>query len=238
MTATTYDTVVTHVRQEPVDNRFRYTVRQWLVDLDELPRLPKGLRWLASFEARDHIGGDTSIRRNIESFLAARGVDIAGGQVLMFATPRALGRAFNPISVHWCYAASGRLAAVVTEVHNTYGDRHGYLLRPSADGTVDATVDKQLYVSPFNPVDGLYRVTVSDPGERITVTVTLHRPGHEPFVATSQGHRRRSTSTVAAALGSAWTAWRVSALIHWQGLGLWRRGLRVEPRPVHARQEP
>ena len=48
----------------------------------------------------------------------------------MLANARALGHVFNPISIHWCYAADGGLAAVVAEVQNTYGDRHAYLLRP------------------------------------------------------------------------------------------------------------
>jgi DUF1365 family protein len=55
-TATTYRTVVTHSRRAPIRNRFRYRASAWLVDLDDLPRLPRGLGWLAAFEPADHLG--------------------------------------------------------------------------------------------------------------------------------------------------------------------------------------
>jgi hypothetical protein len=236
--ATTYDAVVVHSRQEPISNRFRYETRTWLVDLDRLPRLPRGLRWLSAFESRDHLGdARLSLRANVDRFLADHDIDVTDGRVLMLANPRALGHAVNPISVHWCYAADGVLAAVIAEVHNTYGDRHAYLLRPDASGAVDAVVDKAMYVSPFNPVEGRYHIIVSPPLDRVTVSVTLHRPDQAPLVATLQAHRRPVRPTPLMAVQSALTSFRVGALIRWQGIRLWRRGLRIEPRPVHPHQE-
>ena len=58
--------------------------------------------------------------------------------------------------------------AVVAEVHNTYGGRHAYLLRP--DGHGHSKVDKALYVSPFHPADGRYDIRVSEPGESVSLT--------------------------------------------------------------------
>ena len=52
----------------------------------------------------------------------------------MAANARALGYCFNPISVFWCYRRDGALAGVVVEVHNTYGDRHAYLVHPDEQG--------------------------------------------------------------------------------------------------------
>jgi uncharacterized protein len=235
---TTYDTVVTHARQAPIRNRFRYRTRAWLVDLDEVPQLPRGLRWLARFEAGDHLGDETeSLRDNVIALLATHKIDITRGRIAMLANARAFGHAFNPISIHWCYDVNDSLVAVVAEVHNTYGDRHAYLLRPSPDGTVDERLDKAMYVSPFNPVDGRYRITISQPAERVSVAVTLERDGQPPFVATLQGTRRQARSLVMTATATAATSARVSALIRWQGIRLYLRGLRVEPRPIHPAQE-
>jgi hypothetical protein len=248
--ATTYAVVVGHARQAPVSNRFRYRTRSWLVDLDDVPRLPRGVRWLASFDSRDHLGDPAdSLRDNLHRFLSAHGVDTAVGRVLMLANSRALGRAVNPISIHWCYAAADdSLVAVVAEVHNTYGDRHAYLL--PADGSargddttrvgaerIDATVDKAMYVSPFNPVDGTYHIVVSPPGEQVSVTVTLHREGQPPFVASLQGRREPARPVVVAAVRTVATSIRTATLIRWQGVRLFLRGLRVEPRPVHPPQK-
>ena len=57
-------------------------------------------------------------------------------------------------------------------MHNTYGDRHAYLVHPDAQGR--ASTDKQMYVSPFHGVDGHYELAVPEPGERLHVAVTLH----------------------------------------------------------------
>jgi uncharacterized protein len=238
VSATTYRTVVTHARQAPLRNRFRYRTGGWLVDLDRVPTLPRGLRWLASFEAKDHVGKPAeSLRDNLNALLAAGGIDLTGGRILMLANARAFGHAFNPISVHWCYAADDALVAVIAEVHNTYGDRHAYLLRPDADGRVDELLDKAMYVSPFNPVDGQYRIAVSPPAERVSVSVTLLRADQPAFVATLQGTRRPPRAVLMAALETAATSARVSALIRYQGVRLYLRGLRIEPRPIHPSQE-
>ena len=102
------------------------------------------------------------------------GVDLDGGRVLMAAMPRAFGYCFNPISVFWCFGPDGDQRAVVVEVHNTYGDRHAYLVHPDEQGR--ARTDKQMYVSPFHGTDGHYELAVPVPGDRLDVAVTLaHR---------------------------------------------------------------
>ena len=76
----------------------------------------------------------------------------------MAANARAFGYCFNPISVFWCHRRTGELAGVVVEVHNTYGDRHAYLVHPDAQGR--ARTEKQMYVSPFHGADGHYEIAV------------------------------------------------------------------------------
>ena len=40
-----------------------------------------------------------------------------------------------------------------------------------------AEVPKQFYVSPFYPVDGRYRMSLPEPGERLSLSVRLYRHG-------------------------------------------------------------
>ena len=229
--ATVYDGVVRHARTEPIANRFRYRTRLWLVDLDDLPVAPRGLRWAARFEAGDHVGDpDRSIRSNIDDVLRAHDVDPNGCRILMLASPRGLGHAFNPISVHWVIDPAGGTRAVVAEVHNTYGGRHAYVLHPDASGC--AYVAKALYVSPFYRVDGHYRIRVSPPEHRISLSVTFQPENGSPFIATLDGTRREPGPVARAALRTAGSALRTSALIRWQGVRLWARGLRVQRRPA------
>jgi predicted NAD/FAD-binding protein/DUF1365 family protein len=230
-----FETTIRHTRRTPFRRSFEHRSTFWLVDLDDLP--DHGV--LARFEARDHLGSpERSLRDNVESFLADNGVSLGDGArpgtILMAAHPRSLGHCFNPISIFWCFDDAGRQAGVVVEVHNTYGDRHAYLVHPDEQGR--ARTDKAMYVSPFHGVDGAYDVAVPLPTDRLHVAVTLR--GHDgdahgkaPFSASLTG--TRSDIPVRRTLGA---ALRGSALIRVHGIWLWARRLPIRPRPTH-RQE-
>jgi predicted NAD/FAD-binding protein/DUF1365 family protein len=230
-----FETTIRHTRRTPFRRSFEHRSTFWLVDLDDLP--DHGL--LARFEARDHLGSpERSLRANVESFLADNGVSLGDGArpgtILMAAHPRSLGHCFNPISIFWCFDDAGRQAGVVVEVHNTYGDRHAYLVHPDEQGR--AQTDKAMYVSPFHGVDGSYDVAVPLPTDRLHVAVTLR--GHDgdahgkaPFSASLTG--ARTDIPVRRTLGA---ALRGSALIRAHGIWLWARRLPIRPRPRH-RQE-
>jgi predicted NAD/FAD-binding protein/DUF1365 family protein len=221
---------IRHTRRRPFRHVFTHHAHTWLVDLDTLP--DHGL--LGSFQARDHLGRpDRTLRQNVDTFLAAHAVVLARrgerGRVLMAANARAFGYCFNPISVFWCFRGDGDLAAVVVEVHNTYGGRHAYLVHPDDRGL--ARIDKQLYVSPFHGTDGRYDVRVPVPGRDLVVVVTLHSDDGARFTASLVGHRTPVSPWRAAS-----AALRTSAWIRAHGLALWLRGLPVRPRP--ERREP
>ena len=233
-----YRTTIAHVRTAPLRNTFRYRSYSWFVDVDDLPRLPRLLAPLAGFASGDHLGEvSRSLRENVDALLAAHGIDLHGGKVLLLTNARVFGHVFNPLSVFWCHDADGRQVCVIAEVHNTYGERHCYLLRPDARGNARAA--KEFYVSPFNDVDGDYRMSVPRPGERLRLVISLDRPGQPPFVATVLGERRAATTreVLRAAVAVPLAPLRVSAQIRWQGIRLWARGLPVRPRPTHQRQE-
>jgi uncharacterized protein len=213
-----YDSVVMHSRRTPLTNRFRYRTAYWLVDLDDLPQPRGAMGLLARVRARDHL--------DVRALLRDSGV--AADRVLMLTTARTLGYVFNPITVFWAYDRAGARTAVVAEVHNTYGSRHAYLLRPDGDGYAEA--DKALYVSPFYPVDGRYQIHVSEPGESISLRVSLRRDGDEPFVATLRGQRRAVTAANVLRATLRYPSARTSARIRWQGIRLWAKGLAVQPR--------
>jgi uncharacterized protein len=237
VTARIYECRITHARVTPLRNVFRYGTYLWLVDLDQLPRSSP----LAGFRSRDHLGDPgLSIRENLDRFLAARGID-RPGTVTMLTQARVLGYVFNPLSVYWCHRSDGTLACVVAEVHNTYGQRHAYLLHPDDRGR--AEVQKQFYVSPFYPVDGRYRMSLPEPdlrpGGHLALEVLLDRPDGHSFAASVHG---RAVPATARALAGAvirhpWSTAVVSARIRWQGVQLYLRGLPVIPRPAHPPQE-
>ena len=171
------------------------------------------------------------------NYLSAQGVELDGGRIMLLTNARVLGYVFNPLSVYYCFDRDERLACVVAEVHNTYGERHCYLLRPDGRGHCEA--DKEFYVSPFFTVDGRYRMNFKPPGNRLSVSMDLMQDERCVFRATLTG---RSTDLTERSLRRIlmkqplMTA-RVTALIHLHGVALRARGLRRVRRPQHEVQE-
>ena len=221
-----YDVVITHARRELIERTFSHRAYMWLVDLDQLPRLPWWVKPFARLESRDHLGSpDKTIRENLDDWLADRGIRLGGGQVLMLANARVLGYVFNPLSVYWCHDASGALVCVVAEVHNTYGGRHCYLLHTDAEGR--ASVDKEFYVSPFLEVDGHYVMKLPRPGNRLSVTIALRQNGKTTFSATMKGIRSTGLRML---FRRPLMPQRVSALIRRHGIALYFKRLPIVPR--------
>lgn len=207
-----YRISVRHSRSAPVRNAFRYRSYMWLFDQDHPPR---------GYRSEDHLDVRAELRRH----------GIHPRRVVVLANVRALGYVFNPISVYWCYSAEGSLVAHVAEVHNTYGDRHAYVL-PADARAGGSTVTKEMYVSPFYPVDGSYHIRISEPRETLSISVTLDRPGDQPFRAGLTGRRLEATvpNRLRTLVRYPAAPLRGRALIQFQGLRLWWRGLEVKPR--------
>ncbi|MDF0586117.1 DUF1365 family protein [Tsukamurella sp. 8F] len=229
-----YYTEIGHVRRSPVHHAFAYRSASWFIDVDQQPRFPLWLRPLVGFRAADHLwaapdGADT-LRSRVDAVLNARGIAPPGGAVTALLGARCLGYVFDPLSIFWCHDRAGEVRVVVAEVHNTYGGRHAYVLDAAA--VTGVTVDKVFYVSPFNPVEGTYRLRMPEPDERIDVDVVLDRPGQAPFVAVWRGTRRRATpARVVLAQARAPLAPIVVALrIRLQGIRLRLAGLPIVPR--------
>jgi len=231
VTPAIYRTTITHERETPVRHRFRYRSYSWYVDLDDLPSLPWWLRPFARFDARDHFNGrpGSSLRDRVDAYLVDHGAEMPGGRITALLHARVLGYVFNPISVFWCHDSAGDLHRVIVEVHNTYGQRHAYLLPPA---NTPVLVDKKLYVSPFNPVSGHYRVQAPRPDHNVDVVVSLHGDGQPSFVATLRGTRRPATVSHVARMQilAPLAPLMVAARIRVQGIALWLRRLPVAPR--------
>jgi DUF1365 family protein len=227
-----YAARLVHRRRWPITRTFSHDLRWWLVDLDGLPALPWWLRPFAQFRAADHLGdGNRTIRRNVELWLAERGIRLNGGRILMLAGPRVLGHCFNPLTLFWCHDQEGRLRCIVAEVSNTYDERYCYLLQPGPDGGAQA--DKRFYVSPFLGSGGRYLMRLPVPGDRLAIQVTLVQDDRAVLAATLIGRRIRSDliGVVCATLHRPLAPQWISLLIRRHGIRLWLAGLPRVPRP-------
>jgi cyclopropane-fatty-acyl-phospholipid synthase len=231
LTPAIYRTKITHSRQTPVHHFFEYRSYSWYIDLDDLPSLPWWLRAFARFEARDHFTGrpGQSLRDRVHAYLAEHDAALPDGRITALLQARVLGYVFNPISVFWCHDSDGVLRQVIVEVHNTYGQRHVYLLPPANRPVL---VTKKFYVSPFNPVSGNYQVLAPRPDREVDVVVSLHGDGQPAFVATLRGTRRPATPrhVVRMQILSPLAPLMVALRIRIQGIALWLRRVPVVPR--------
>lgn len=235
---------VMHHRVRPCRHRFRYRVFSLLVDLDEVEALHRRLRLLScnrynvlSFFERDHGPGDgTPLRGWVEEQLAVAGLSRSPATIRLLCYPRLLGYVFNPLAVYFCYDHDGGAVAILYQVSNTFGQRHTYLIPVDSDasGPVRQQCEKAFYVSPFNDVVGSYRFTVDLPAE--TVKLVIHqRDATGPFFhASFAGHRREidDSTLFRALLSYPLMTLKVIAGIHWEALRLWRKGMRIIPRPA------
>jgi DUF1365 family protein len=235
---------LTHSRLQGARHNFASTVYLWLTDVDDLPRLPRPLTWLARFDPRDHLGtSGRPLRANLDSYLAANDIALDGGRILMLAQPRALGYAFDPVTFFYCYQADESPACVIAEVRNTFGERHCYVIRP--DQAADAEVSKALYVSPFFPADGHYRMRFTLGPRDLTAAITLYRSrtakgtAEPALAAVLTGQRIQAPASLAASVMRPWrllSAYRTIAGIHWQARRLRWRGLTPARRRYHEPQ--
>ncbi|NMD55340.1 MULTISPECIES: DUF1365 domain-containing protein [Tsukamurella] len=236
-----YDTEIGHLRRSPIEHGFRYRSASWFIDVDAPPRVPLWLRPVVGFRAADHLfpvtdGADT-LRARVEQTLRENGLEAPGGAITALLNARCLGYVFDPLTVFWCHDEDGDVAAVVAEVHNTYGGRHAYVLGPEARS--GASVAKEFFVSPFHPVDGVYRLRMPEPDDALSIDVVLERPGRAPFTAHWRGTRRPATPR--RILLAQWRAplvpLVVAARIRVHGIRLWASGLPLVPRPATVEQE-
>lgn len=247
-----YRGAVMHARFRPVQHRLQHRVFALLLDLSELTEIERSTRLfrhnrfgLLSFHDRDHGSGDgTPLRGWIDRLLLPLGIRLDGGAIRVLCYPRVLGFVFNPISVWFCHRTDGALAAVVYEVHNTFGERHAYVLpvegaRAPGDPVVNEA-RKAFHVSPFLSMDCAYRFRITPPGQSVAVTIRETEAGEDTLVATFAGDR---TPLTGRALLGAWAAHplmtlKVVAAIHWHAFLLWRKGLRVYRLPKKTTGAP
>ncbi len=234
---------VVHTRLRPVRHRLRYRMLTLLLDLDEIPALAQRLRLfsvdrfnLFGFSERDHLAaGGEPLRRQVEAALAAAGIAPDGGPIRLLAMPRVLGSVFNPLSLFFCHGGDGALRAVLYEVNNTFGQRHSYLIPVDGPGLpIRQECAKDFYVSPFMDMALRYRFRLTPPAEKFGVAIEVRDDAGTVLTAGFAARRHALTdgALLRGFLRHPLLAAQVLGGIHWEAVKLWRKGMRVQPRPV------
>ena len=230
-----------HGRKGDLENAFRYSVDYVMFNATHKILGPalfsRNAAGVFSVYDTDH-GGPPNRGRGVawvKDVLRSHGVELEG-DILLLAQPRVLGHVFNPVSFWLCHNATGDICAVISEVTNTFGDRHSYLchhddLRPILP-TDTLSAQKIFHVSPFQPIDGNYVFRFDIRPDKIGIWIDLQIPGGG-VMANLIGPRRplRTVDILRALLRRPFGSRRVLGLIHWQAFKLWRKGAKYRKRP-------
>jgi DUF1365 family protein len=238
------DARVFHARLRPRKNQFRYGALYLVLNVDVLSQ-PERLGLfsvdganLFGIRSADYGDGSTPPAKWIRKVLADWNVTGADGKTWLMTMPRILGYAFNPVSFWFCFDAAENLRAVLAEVNNTFGERHCYLCFRDDHGAIgpnDAVQSQKVFhVSPFIGVDGEYSFRFSALPDRVAVTIDLaDKDGM--LLRTSVGGRTAPLTSIrllGALLRNPLFPLKVIALIHYQAVKLFLKGVRHFGKPV------
>lgn len=224
---------VWHQRNRPRQHAFRYGSYFLMLPLRSMRTQGNASlarnRWSwISFHDADHGQGAGDALDWFDGLLKEEGITDADGEVWLQTYPRVMGLTFKPVSFWYAHRADGRLAAVLAEVNNTFGERHAYLLHgPTLDWGRDLHAAKVFHVSPFCSTQGQYRFhfnrTTTSDGVRHLVRIDL-LDAEGPSLQTSLSGQLvplDAASLRRAFFGTPWMTLGVILRIHWQALRLW-----------------
>jgi DUF1365 family protein len=243
---------VRHLRLRPVRHGFRYSMYFVRLPLRAMGEegfacrlFSRNRRNLLSFYDRDHGDGVQPLPQWVDGLLAEQGVHDADGEIWLQTMPRVLGYVFNPVSFWFCHRADGALRAIIADVHNTFGERHCYLLENGGVIGVaqELPVRKIFHVSPFCSVEGGYRFRFFSgrrgagphAGSEQTLACIDYDDQLGPLLETSLSGRAETLSDRGAArafFGYPMMTFGVVARIHIQALKLWLRRVPFFSKPL------
>ena len=195
--STIYYGKVVHQRFRPKPHSLSYKVFSLLLDLDELESISEKSKLLSynrrtfySINDKDH-GYGKNLREWVCHELEEADLIDCSNKILMLCYPRILGYVFNPLTVFFCYRKNNILGAIIYEVHNTFLERHCYVLPVNEynKNLVQQKCKKNFYVSPFIPDDCTYNFSVQVPKKNISVVIRDEDKDGLLLTAGFTGHR-------------------------------------------------
>ena len=230
---------VAHARTRPKRNTFHYGVYYLCLPIRDLHTLGKiggftvNKPNLFSFYERDHGAcDDSSLEEWIRDILDEWKITQADGDITLVAMPRLFGYAFNPVSFWFCLDKQGQLRAVLSEVNNTFGERHCYLCfhddqRVIAEGDV-LLCEKVFYVSPFIKIRGYYQFRFAYRDQKIAAWIDYYDEDGLMLTTSLTGKCIALTTRnlLRCFFRYPLVTLKVIGLIHYQAFHLWYKGMR------------
>lgn len=232
-----------HRRFYPVSHEFDYQIAMLMIDLDfveqEFGRFPLSCSSMPApgwFKRSDYAGGsDSDLKSYIADNVSKKTGLVVDGKITLLTHLRYWGFVMNPVSVFYCYDKAGQLLAVVLQVTNTpWREKQLYIVPIHWRGRNHvSTFDKQMHVSPFNPMNMQYLLRLQAPGKTLFFHLENHQTEQCHTDATMVFDRYPMTYS-----GLLWLCLRQPAMtakvglaIYWQALRLWCKKVPLHDHP-------
>ena len=118
-------------------------------------------------------------------FIKAHAPDVSYRSIFLLTCPRFFNLNFNPVSFFYYIDSNQKINAIIAEVHNTFKEKHLYLLtKPIEKGdNLFFESQKELHVSPFYKNEGKYCFLFSKNICNINVTINYFKGNEKMFNA-------------------------------------------------------
>ena len=179
---------VYHQRVAPKHHEFTYDIFLFWLKLDELEALDATIKGFSNrrfsairFKRQDYLGDPN---QSLKDSVLQRCNELSNdetitGDVFMLGQLRMFGLYFSPVNFFFVRQPDGVYSHMLAEVSNTpWNKRHHYLVKLDEQ----APTQKSFHVSPFNPMDMIYRWSVQQPNEQLRLALSCYK-GQRHFTA-------------------------------------------------------
>lgn len=234
-----------HARLEPLKHEFTYNLYTYCFDIDQLSEIGSRVKGfnhnsfgITSIFDKDYLSwGNESLRNKLDKYLLLQGFTIPIKRYFLVSSPRYFGYVFNPASFYFCYDHFDKLCYFITEINNTFSEKHIYVVeagKPNTGGIFKAQLKKAFHVSPFFSQDYNYEFNFADIREKLDIRINLLKDKTVCFVSRFWGDGFELTTTSQFKMIARYPMRPLLTMprIMWQALRLFgQRRLPVIPKP-------
>lgn len=179
---------------------------------------------------------DESVRKTVKD---KSGITL-NGPIRALGNWRYWGYNMNPITTYYCFNHDdSRIEALLIEVHNTpWNERISYVIGNLSNAAKQQfSFEKAMHVSPFNPMDMIYRWRSTTPFHTLAMHIENWQEQNLITDATMTLHHHpiNSRSLNRILIQFPFMTVKIITAIYWQALKLWLKGV---PLFTHPRAKP